>query len=158
MLKLIILPFVVILLISTIISCNEAEVVCPDTQAYDFKLAVINNSDDTATSVDIYHPDVGKLNASEELSFLVSIPVNLTSDSTSFFIDFIYQQVTLTTIITDTIMFKYLSNSSMNYQECGFILDFELTDSLYTQNKIDTAFWVNNLINDENELNLEIYY
>lgn len=134
------------------------EVKCPDTQAFDFKISFLKQIDVESTSLKIYHPKVGTFTTDEELPFLVSIPVDVTSDSTSFFIDFIYDDGITQVIKTDTITFSYLSNIYLHHQECSFVMNFTITDSLATKNHIDSVSWINKYINEENELNMEIYY
>lgn len=149
---------IVVLIIISTIGCNKADVVCPDTQAFDFKISFTKEIDTSSTRLEIYHHDVGSFTTDQDLPFLVSIPVDVTSDSTSFYIDFIYENDSVLIVKTDTIMFTYLKSNLIKEYECGFVMEFELTDSLNTYNHIDSVSWVNNLINEENELNLEIYY
>ena len=158
MFKLTVFSFIVVFFVVSAISCNKPDVVCPDTQVFDFKVSFLKEIDTTSTRLEIYHPDVGSFSTNQALPFLVSIPVNVTSDNTSFYIDFIYEGENDTIIKTDIISFTYITNNYIGHYECGFVMKFELTDSSYTTNHIDSVSWVNNLINEENDLNLEIYY
>ncbi len=156
MLKTISTYLLVTILIFWITSCNQADPICPDTQSYDFKLALSKVGDTTSTRIKIYHPDIDSLNADNNFPVLINIPVNVNSDSTIFFIDFIND--TTKTRETDTIAFTYTKNTYLKHSECGFIMDFAI-DSIYmTFNHIDSAFWINSFINEDNERNLEIYY
>lgn len=136
-------------------SCNKADIVCPDTQSYDLKLSLIQKREQSVINIKIYNPDLGSFTTDKDLPFLVSIPVNVTTDSTVFFLDFTLKD---STIKTDKIMFNYKKITCMKYPKCGFVMKYEITDSLSTKNYIDSVSWVNNLINIDNELNLEIYY
>ena len=140
------------------ISCNKADPVCPDSdkRTYDFKLAFSRIKDSTTTQLKIYHPDLDTINTENKFPELLSIPVDMNSNVTEFYIDFINDSTKTTT--TDTITFTYEKNIYLNYRECGFIMDF-IIDSIYgTSNNLDSAKIVNKYINEENELNLEIFY
>jgi len=139
------------------VSCTQEDVVCPDTQLYDFKLILENKFDTSINRIKLYHPDLEDSIATEaKLPTLVNIPVNLNSDSTAFYIDFIDDSTG--TRITDLIAFTYTNNSHLNNQECGFVMEFEIIKGYTSDNKIDSIVWINNKIDEDNEGNLEIYY
>jgi hypothetical protein len=129
--------------------------VCPDTQSYDFKLSLIQQGDLQVDNIKIYNPKLGSFVTDKELPFLVSIPVDVTSDNTSVLFDFTLKD---SSVVTDTIIFKYNKTTCMEHPQCGFVMKFEITDSLATHNHIDSVSWKNNLLDEDNELNLEIYY
>ncbi len=152
-----IIPYLIVLIIIMwATSCNQADPVCPDTQAFDFKLTISKITDSTSTSIKIYHPDLDTLNNDNDFPVLISVPVDVNADSTTFFIDFIND--TTKTRETDTIAFTYTKKTYLKHQECGFIMEFAIDSVYMTFNHIDSAFWVNSLINKDNERNLEIYY
>ncbi len=153
--------YIIISVISAllIIGCNSEEPVCPDTQSYDFKLGLTKVSDTVSNELKIYNPEVGSFSTNEPLPFYVSIPVNITSDSTVFYIDFMYvRNDTVFIKKTDTIAFTYVSDVYLNNQECGFVMTFDIKNIYVSKHHIDSVTWLNNKIDEDNERNLEIYY
>jgi hypothetical protein len=141
--------------VSTIglISCNEADPVCPPNQTFDFKL-ILHKNDTTVMRLKFYNSH-DSIDSIGNLPEKVDIPVDLNADSTIFFIDYIND--TLPTV-TETIQFNYKRNLILHDQECGFIMEFTIDSISATKNKRDSAFIINKLINIDNEGNMEIYY
>jgi hypothetical protein len=133
--------------------------VCPDSQSYDFKLGLTNKTDTVTNEIKIYNPKVGSFSTNEAMPFFVSIPVNIASDSTVFYIDFMHvRNDTIFKKETDTIAFTYTSSVYQEYQECGFIMNFNIKNIYVSKHHIDSVAWLNNKIDKDNERNLEIYY
>lgn len=159
MIKSYIYIIVCVLITAFVASCNQADPVCPDTQAYNLKVAFYKSTDSTTNRLKFYHPNLpDSLETDNSLSPLVNVPVDPSSDSTAFYIDFIIENDSVNSRETDMISIIYTSNLFLDNQECGFIMDFEITDGYYSQNAIDSVSWVYNLINEDNEINLEVYY
>jgi len=89
----------------------------------------------------------------------VEIPVNITSDSTLIYIDFIYSTDTTPEIkVTDYIAFTTTNHTYMDELECGIVTEFKIKRKYYSENHIDTAILNYDLINSENVNHVEIYY
>ena len=123
--------FTYIITILLLLSCNKETPVCPDSQSYDFKLGLTNKTDTVTNEIKIYNPKVGSFSTNEAMPFFVSIPVNIASDSTVFYIDFMHvRNDTIFKKETDTIAFTYTSSVYQEYQECGFIMNFNIKKSV----------------------------
>ncbi|MDA3890268.1 MAG: DUF6452 family protein [Salinivirgaceae bacterium] len=140
-------------------SCNQADTVCPDTQVYDFKLILERVNDSTSTRLKIYYTATDSIITESNFPELVNIPVDLNSDSMSFYIDFINDTAPELNK-TDTFSLAYKTTTYMTDQECGFIMKFEIDTTTwhYTTHQIDTTLTINHLINADNEGNLAIFY
>lgn len=140
--------------------CNQADPICPDTQSFDFKLILHKVSDSTSTRVLIYHPAMDTLNPDDKFPELISIPVNITLDSTVFYIDFINDTAPEFNA-TDSIWFYQVDSLYLNDQECGFITEFKInidpTMGSYFS-RIDSAYFTNSYLNADNNGNFEIFY
>ncbi len=145
-------------LIGWMSGCEKAKPVCPDSPAYNFIVSFYHVYDSTVTRLKVYNPDmdVDSLTFKEGLSPTVEVPVNITTDSTVFFIDFIDD--TLNTVTTESLAFTYDKNIYLNEQQCGVLIDFELKNIYASHSIIDSIAWINKYINKDNEGNLEIYY
>lgn len=140
-------------------SCNKVDPVCPDSQSYDFKLLLKKSNDTTSTRILIYNPDADTLNVEEKFPELVSIPLDLNANITTVYIDFINDTVP-DLKVTDTINIAYTDSLYLNSQECGFIVafKFDTTFSSISRHNIDTVFFINDMINEDNEGNIKIHY
>jgi len=154
LLKTILLYFIITVGLLWLGACNKSEPVCPDTQTFDFKLSLFREIDVTTTRLKFYNAN-DSIVSEDNFPTLLSVPVDLNADSTTFYIDFIND--TLPTV-TDKITFTHSGNIYLHDQVCGFIMEFKINSISTSKNKIDSAAWKNDQINAENESNLEIYY
>lgn len=145
------------LILVSLWACNQADPVCPDTQAYDFKLLLKKVADSTSTRIMIYNPDADTIDTEKNFPELVSIPVNINEDSTIFYIDFINDTAPEFNV-TDIISFSHTDSLYVNSQECGYIMEFTITNVLCGYTHIDSVYPINIKINEDNVGNIKIYY
>ena len=160
---------IIIVLVSSFLlsSCNTKDTICPEEQISPFRIGFKRTIDSTTNNYVVYltlPSESGSINDtiyhSATAPGYVYLPVDITSDSTWFYIDFIYYNKadSSTLIKTDTISYTYTSEPILNNLDCGFSMEFKLDTFYYTNNHIDTAFLKNKLINSDKLNHVEIYY
>lgn len=149
----------------TFISCNNVETTCPDEQISQFRLGFNKDINDDINYYTLYltiPTDSGTINDTIYKSDIdpgyIYIPVDITSDSSSFFIDFSIVTDTSTTTYTDIIAYTYSRTPILDNLECGFTMEFQIDKVYYTTNLIDSAYITSKAINTEKVNHVEIIY
>jgi|GEM_PF-3683760 hypothetical protein len=153
---------ILFLITSTIIfqGCNNSGVKCPGNSISPFRLGFNRTKDSISNHFNVYSPLLTDsiYNSNTEPSSL-EFPVNITSDSTLIYIDFIYSTDSTPEVkVTDIIAFSSTSHSYMEELECGIVTEFRIKRVYYSDNHIDTVIFTYNQINSENVNHVEIYY
>ncbi len=107
-------------------------------------------SPDSLTLYGLDHENVKLYDKSKGVQPML-FPLDLSSDKCTFVIRI--------DSISDTITFRYTSNPRLVSKECGYTINFNLTDTpFYTRNAIDRIYTAKRKITTYNEENLRIFY
>jgi hypothetical protein len=146
-------------------SCNTEDTICPEEQISQFRIAFNNTIDSTTNLYTLYitlPTDSGWVNDtiynSSTTPGYIYLPVDITADSTWFFIDFSTITDSSSITVTDTISYTYTRIPILDNLECGFTMEFPIDTFYYTKHNLDTAILSNKQINSDNVNHVEIYY